>query len=110
MALDVVDEPASEVYWGDTATRFHLDVYTDEWGVMFIHGGKTSHVRKIGDLLDGSGDPHGLQRRLPALSEIATLVRALEAEHGIAFKRDHALVRTNLAGGKKLVGAWIATL
>ena len=44
--LDVKDEPASAVYCGDVDTRAHLAVYPDEWGLQFVHEGKSSHVRR----------------------------------------------------------------
>jgi hypothetical protein len=47
---------------------------------------------------------------VPALNDIASLLRSIEQEHAIAFKREHALIRTNLPAAEPVVRAWIRTL
>jgi hypothetical protein len=111
IALDVVDRPAAQVFASDTDTRFHLDIYRDEWGFVFVHRGKTSHVRRTaGDQFVNGADDHALLAKMPALAEVGAFVRALEAKHKIAFKRAHAHVRTNVSGGAAAIRAWLATL
>jgi hypothetical protein len=110
IALDVVDAPAPEMHDGKTATRFHLDVYRDEWGVQFLHKGKTSHVRRVHSTFASGPDQHKLLKELPALAALGAFVRGLEARHGVAFKRQHALVRSNLAGAKTTLAPWLAKL
>jgi hypothetical protein len=107
IALDVSDEPATDVYSSATATRFHVDVYRDEWGFMFVHGGKTSHVRRTDTTFVNGSDAYDLLGRTPALADILAFVRAIETEHGVAFRRDKALVRSMLKGAKAAVVAWL---
>jgi len=105
--LDVVDAPASEVYSGATATRFHLDLYRDEWGFVFVHKGKTSHIRRTDAAFVSGDDGHKLLKQMPTLAEVGAFVRALEAKYNVAFKRQHASVRSNLAGAKATLGEWL---
>jgi hypothetical protein len=107
IALDVVDAPASQVYSGATATRFHLDIYRDEWGFVFVHKGKTSHIRKTTEVFINGFDDHKLVKLMPALAEVEAFVRGLETKHGIAFKRKHAFIRTNIAGAKATLRTWL---
>jgi len=111
IALDVVDRPASDVYSSQTDTRFHLDVYRDEWGVLFVHKGKTSHVRRTAtDQFVNGTDAFKLLGELPALADIGTLARSLEAKHQIRWQRGHASIRSNLVGAKPAIRDWLATL
>jgi hypothetical protein len=110
IALDVVDAPAPATHDGKTATRFQLDVYRDEWGVQFLHKGKASHVRRVHSTFASGPDQHKLVKELPALAALGTFVRALETRHGVAFKREHALVRSNLAGAQATLAPWLAKL
>jgi len=110
ISLDVVDAPASEVYTGTTATRFQLELYRDEWGFKFVYKGKTSHLRKTGEVFVNGHDEHKLVKQMPALAELGAFVRALETRHGIAFQRPHAHIRSNLAGAQAALREWLATL
>ncbi|MBX3154930.1 MAG: hypothetical protein KF773_02935 [Deltaproteobacteria bacterium] len=110
VALDVVDGPAPDAHAAD-ATRFHLDIYRDEWSVQFLHKGKRSHIRKTSDVTFASGfDDYKLAGELPALDDIGALLRTLEDRHKIAFKREHAATRSNLAGAPAALRAWVAKL
>jgi len=111
IALDVVDAPAAEVYSSATDTRFHLDLYRDEWGVLFVHKGKASHVRRTAtDQFINGTDQHKLRGEMPALADVGTLVRSLEKTHKIVFQRAHASIRSNLTGAKSAIRDWLATL
>ena len=92
------------------ASRFHLDLYAEEWSLFFCHGGKASCVR-ITDLAFVHGrDEHALLAIVPPLRDIGMLLRELERRHGIQFQRKHAVVRTNLANAEPAVRSWLATL
>jgi hypothetical protein len=105
--LDVVDGPASQVYMGTTDSRFHLRVYADEWGLLFIHKGKTSHIRRTDhDFINGE-DGHALLKKMPDLADVATFIARLEKKHGLSFHREHAWLRTNLPGGKQALREWL---
>src|SRR5689334_6809997 len=45
ISLDVVDGPARVEFDDRTDTRFHIDVYSEEWGYFFCHGGRVSWIR-----------------------------------------------------------------
>ncbi len=110
VALDVVDRPASVTYFGDTDTRFHINVYPEEWGVFFCTSSRASWIRVTDEPFVHGRDDHDLLSQLPELSRIGYLLHALEERYRIRFRRDHALVRTNLIGGQKAIRAWLAAL
>lgn len=110
IALDVGERPVSITFSHDTDTRFHLNVYPDEWGVFFCHGSRASWIRVTDEAFVHGRDDHGLLADLPQLSHIGYLLRALEDRYGAKFQRDHALVRTNLVSGQKAIREWLATL
>jgi hypothetical protein len=105
-------EPAPPpIDFDETKTsRFHLDVYSEEWGLFFCHGGKASWIR-VTDLAFVHGrDDHELLAIVPPLRDISSLLRELERRHGIHFRRDHAAIRTNLANAEQTIRAWIRSL
>src|SRR6185312_13500449 len=44
IALDVIASSAAYEFDDATATRFHLDIYREEWGVWFCHRGRSSRI------------------------------------------------------------------
>ncbi|HEX4416639.1 MAG TPA: hypothetical protein VH165_02015 [Kofleriaceae bacterium] len=110
VALDVVDAPASFEFDDRTATRFHIDIYSEEWGVFFCHAGRSSWIR-ITDIAFVHGrDDFGLLGTMPPLQNVGTLLRRLEQQHGVQLQRQHAAVRTNLASTEPAIRRWLATL
>jgi hypothetical protein len=91
-------------------TRFHLDIYSEEWGYFFCHAGRASWIR-ITDIafVHGRDDYNLLATTLP-LADIGETLKALEQQHKIAFRREQALVRTNLANAELAVRRWLSTL
>jgi hypothetical protein len=110
ITFDVHDAPATVHFDERSDTRFRLEIYSEEWGVFFCHRGRASWIR-VTDIpfVHGRDDFH-LLHAVPALNDIASLLRAIEQEHAIAFKREHALIRTNLPAAEPVVRAWIRTL
>src|SRR3954471_13022343 len=43
--LDVVDQPARDKFDERIDTRFRLEIYSEEWGFLFCHGGQASWIR-----------------------------------------------------------------
>jgi hypothetical protein len=110
IALDVRDEPAPREFDEATATRFHLDIYLEEWGVFFCHGGRSSWIR-VTDLAFVHGrDDFQLLGVTPQLRDIGALLRRLERLHAIRFQRQHADIRTNFANVEPAIRGWLATL
>ncbi|HVK87323.1 MAG TPA: hypothetical protein VM513_24570 [Kofleriaceae bacterium] len=110
ISLDVRDAPTSHLFDDRRDTRFRIEIYADEWGVFFCHQGKASWLRVTDVPFIHKRDEHSLLWRLPALEDIGALLRALEKQHELRFRRDHALIRTNLAGAETAVRLWVYTL
>jgi hypothetical protein len=110
ISLDVRDIPAPAEFDIATDTRFHIDIYSEEWGFFFCHAGRASWIR-ITDIPFVHGrDDYQLLAATPELSEIGTLLRRLENGHQIAFRREHALVRTNLLHATGAIQRWVYSL
>jgi hypothetical protein len=110
IALDVVDEPAPAEFDDRTATRFHIDLYSEEWGVFFCHGGRASWLRVTDIAFVHGRDDFGLLADLPELGDLGPWLRQLERLHGVQFQRGFASVRTNLANAEPAIRRWIASL
>jgi hypothetical protein len=77
---------------------------------LFCHGSRGSWIR-IGErpLVHGRDD-HGLVSAVPLLRGLGPFLRSLESRHRIEFRRDHALVRSNLLGADTAARDWLSTL
>lgn len=91
-------------------TRFHLELYSEEWGVFFCHRGRASWVRVTDIAFVHGRDDHKLLAQLPSLDDIGSLLRALEHAHGIGFRRDLAVVRTNVPSAEPAITSWVRSL
>jgi len=109
-ALDVL--PSAAVYDFDetTATRFHLDIYREEWCVWFCHRGRSSRIVCSDAVRVHGRDDYHLLAVMPRLREIGTLIRRLEAAHAIHFAREHASLCSNLPAIEPAIRAWIIAL
>jgi len=110
VALDVADRPVSVTYNGDTDTRFHLNVYPEEWSVYFCHGSRASWIRVTDQPFIHGRDDHELLAHLPDLDKIGYFMLTLEQRYRVKFRREHALIRTNLVGGQKALRDWLASV
>lgn len=98
----LVAQPAS--------TSFHVRLTAGEWGYTFSHDGRLSTIR-VGDVPSvHDRDDHQLLASTPSLKELGGFVRKLEQRYDIRFQRQHAAVRTSLAGAEPVVLAWASTL
>jgi hypothetical protein len=93
-------DPASE-------TRFHVNVYGEEWGVFVCCGGRSSWLRVTDIAFVHGRDDFSLLAMLPALHDVGQLLRHVETRLALTFRRDFASVRTNLAGVEPAVRAWV---
>lgn len=110
ISLDVVDGPARIEFDDRVDTRFHIDVYSEEWGFFFCHAGRVSWIR-ITDIPFVHGrDEHQLLAQTPSLEHVGDLVRRLEAKHSVRFNRQHAIIRTNIAAAEPQIRRWLLTL
>src|SRR5687768_9236555 len=110
IALDVIHDRAPSEFDERTATRFHIDIYAEEWGVFFCHGGRSSWIRITDVPFVHGRDDFDLLRVIPALKDVGQLLRSLERQHKVKFQREHAVIRTNLDGAEPAIRSWIATL
>lgn len=110
IALDVVDRPASSTYHNEIDTRFHLNLYPEEWGVFFCHGSRASWIRVTDEPFVHGRDDHRLLREISELAGIGDLLRELERRHRIEFRRDRALIHTNVSGAKTALREWLSNL
>jgi hypothetical protein len=110
IAMDTVDAPAPEVFDPMTASRFHLDLYSEEWGVFFCHAGRSSWIRVTDIAFVHGRDDFSLLTVTPALKDIGKLLRQLEQQHGVQLHRHHATIRTNLASAAPAIRRWLAGL
>ncbi|HEY2732945.1 MAG TPA: hypothetical protein VGI70_03125, partial [Polyangiales bacterium] len=70
IALDVVDQPASAEYDERTASRFHIEIFGEEWGFFFCHAGRASWIRVTDVAFVHGRDEFGLLGVTPDLSQI----------------------------------------
>ena len=110
IALDVIDAPAPSEFDEAIASRFHIDIYSEEWGLFFCHRGKSSWIRVTDIAFVHGRDEHKLLAITPSLRDVGQLLRKLESQYGLSFKRQHALVKTNLTGAEPAIRSWIAKL
>lgn len=88
-------------------TTFELNIYAEEWGYVFRHDGRTSWIR-ITDIPFVHGhDDFDLLSRTPDLLAVTVIAAELEAEHGVAFDRAHATIRTNLPHATEIIRGWL---
>jgi hypothetical protein len=108
--LDVVDQRAREQFDERVDTRFRIQIYCEEWGLMFCHAGRASWIR-VTDIPFAHGhDEFGLLASTPPLKDLGVLLRAIEHQHVIRFRRPHAVVRTNLPRAEAAIRRWVESL
>jgi hypothetical protein len=110
ISLSTVDGPAPVEFDEHRDTRFHVDIYSEEWGFFFCHGGKTSWIRVTDIPFVHGRDEFQLLTQTPALPDVGKLMRSLEAKHEIHFFRQHALVRTNVIAAEPVIRRWLQSL
>jgi hypothetical protein len=108
--LDVVDKSAREDFDVRHDTRFRVDISSDEWGFLFCHSGRTSSIRVTEVAAVHGRDDFRLLDATPALKELGMLLRSVEQQHGVRFRRRNALVQTNLPSAEASIRRWIETL
>lgn len=110
IALDVVNRRAPTEFDETSATRFHINIYAEEWGTFFCHGGRSSWIRVTDVPFVHGKDDFNLISLMPALEDVGQLLRRVEQANGIRFQREYAAIDTNLPNLEAAVLAWIATL
>jgi hypothetical protein len=91
-------------------TRFRIEIYSEEWGVFFCHAGRVSWVRVTDVPFVHGRDDYRLLAAMPALADVGQLLRRVERDHGIEFRRGAALLRSDLAGAEATLRRWVSSL
>ncbi len=107
IALDVINWPAPTSFTEATDTRFHVAISSTEWGFYFCHGGRASWIRITDVPFVHERDDHALLLRVPPLRALGRLVRALEATYYVRFRREHAAIRSTIAGTEAAIWEWV---
>lgn len=110
ISLDVIDAPARIDFDERADTRFHIDIYSEEWGFFFSHAGRVSWIRVTDIPFVHGRDEHQLLAQTPSLEEIGGLLRRLEGMHNVRFYRQHAIIRTNIVAAEPVLRRWLTTL
>ena len=91
-------------------TRFHLSIYSEEWGVFVCHAGRASWIRVTDVPFVHGRDDFALLPAFPPLDDVGGLLRRLETQLGIRFAREHAAIHTNLPTIERDLRRWVASL
>ena len=110
ITLAVIDGPCPEAFDENIDTRFRIEIYSEEWGFFFCHQRRASWIRVTDIPFVHGRDDFGLLGTTPGLKDIGALLRTIEATHQITFRRERALVRTNLEHAEPIIRRWVATL
>jgi hypothetical protein len=110
IAMGLDSAPVPVEFDEATATRFHLAIYSEEWGVFFSHAGKWSWIRVTDLAFVHTRDDYALLTWVPPLDQVGALLRRIERGHGLVFRRDLAIVQTNLPTAEPAIRAWLSNL
>jgi hypothetical protein len=109
VALDVVDRPAELTYSSEHDTRFHLNLYPEEWGVFACHRGRSSWIRFTDEPFIHGRDDYHLVDRVHELGSVGVVMRDVERMFEVEFRRNHALIRTNVGDAEPVIRQWLAS-
>ena len=79
IAMDIVDELAPADFDERVASRFHVDIYSEEWGFFFCHAGRASWIRITDVPFVHGRDDFELLSHAPSLKTIVSTMRSLAA-------------------------------
>jgi hypothetical protein len=110
IAMGLGDDPLPVEFDEHATTRFHVAIHSEEWSVFFCHAGKRSWIRVTDIAAIHTRDDFSLLTWVPPLDQLGALLRRIEREHHVTFRRDRAVVRTNLVNAEPAIRSWLATL
>ncbi len=88
-------------------TRCELNVYPDEWGVIFRRGIRVSSVRVTDVAFVHGRDDDNLLRVFPSLDRVRNLITLLEHRFDLAFDRAGSAVHSNLTRASAIIRGWL---
>lgn len=110
IALDTSNARPPSEFDETIATRFQLDIYSEEWGIFFCHKGRSSWIRTTDVVFVHGRDEFQLLGTMPPLEDIGRLLRHVEQQQRITFQRQHAAIRTNLPNAEIAIRTWVLSL
>lgn len=93
-----------------SSSSFTIDVSHADWGFTFRHGGRQSSIVVTSLPTVHDRDDFRLLQYTPALLNIGSLIRRLEGEHELGFRRSTARVETNVPALVPDALRWLAQL
>ena len=108
--LGIAQKRPSTEYDETTETRFHISIYSEEWGVFVCHGGRASWVRVTDIPFVHGRDDFNLLPTFPPLKDVGGLLRRFEMQLALHFTREHATIHTNLPSIEQAVRRWAVSL
>lgn len=93
-----------------SSTRFSIEVGHVEWGFLFAHAARSSWIRVTDVPFIHDTDDYLLFDQTPPLQSIGLLIRRLERDHQISFRRSNPSVQTDLPGLVPEAMRWLAQL
>lgn len=91
-------------------SSFTIDISHENWGFTFRHAGRQSCILVTSLPTVHDRDEFRLLHYTPPLQNIGGLIRRLEGEYGIGFRRSTACVQTNLPALVPDALRWLAQL
>ena len=110
ISLGTRDVPPEPTCNEDRDTRFRIEVYSEEWGVFLCHRGRASWIRVTEVAFVHRRDDFGLLPLMPQLRDVGVLLHRIESEHRLQFRRDRALIRSNVPKALAAAQQWVLTL
>jgi len=110
IVLDVIDKPARAQFDPRVDTRFRIEVFSVEWAFLFCHSGRASSIRVTDIAFVHGRDDFLLLDATPSLKELGMLLRSVEQQHGVRFRRRCALVETSLPDREAPIRKWVESL
>ena len=110
IALAVETAPPSPDFDEQTATRFLIEIYAEEWGLRFVHGGRASWIRVTDVPFVHGRDDHELLRSVTRLTNIGAVIAKVERQYSIQFNRNAPAIQTTLIGAEPVIADWVRSL
>ncbi|MGN6109899.1 MAG: hypothetical protein ACTHU0_32630 [Kofleriaceae bacterium] len=108
IALDALDRAAATAFDPTSATRFHVAITSTEWGFYLCHGSHSSWIRVTDVPFVHERDDFRLLRHVPPLRDLGSLLQLIEDPLDVAFRRNHASIRSSIPGAEPTIRLWVA--
>lgn len=111
IAMGVAHERPPTDFDESIATRLHINIYSEEWGIYFCHRARSSWIRVTDVAFVHGRDELELFRFMPSsLAQLGLLVRRIESTEGIRFERTQPSIKTNVERAEAAIRNWLVSL